>query len=267
MSSSLPDCLPPPLPAMPSVGASAPAPAASRPPRTWYFIGTTLFALGAFAVQSLAQIATFIAVFVLSDAERTPEHLRALIHDGRALALSVIVACPLLLAALWVPIRIARQRFSDYLALRWPHRDELARGLAMLAALLAVCFLFRLLLGQPMPAFMIETYVSAKASGSLAVLLVGFCVAAPIGEELLVRGFLFSGWSQSLLGVAGAIVLSSAAWASLHTQYNWFDMSQIFALGLLLGYVRQRSGSTWLTVILHAANNLAAVAHVMLVVG
>ncbi len=263
--SSLPDCAPPPLPAIPPV----PTIAAAAAPRTWYFIGTTLFGLGVFAVQSLAQIATFIVVFIMSGAEpsSTPEQMRALIHNGAWLALSVIVACPLLLGALWIPIRIARQRFSDYLALRWPDRGEIVRGLAMLAALLLMWFLFRLALGQPMPDFMIDSYRSARASGWLPVLVIGFCVAAPVGEEFLVRGFLFRGWSQSFLGVAGAIVLSSAAWAALHTQYNWFYMSQIFALGILFGTLRYRSGSTWLTVILHAANNAVAVAHVALVVG
>ncbi len=268
MSSSLPDCLAPPLPAMPSAGVSAPPSAAPRPPRTWYFIGTTLFGVGVFAVQALAQIATFIAAFILSGAEppSTPEQVRALIHNGGWLSLSVVVSCPLLLGALWIPTRIARQRFSDYLALRWPDRGEVVRGLAMLAALLSVWFLFRLALGQSMPDFMIDTYRSARASGSLAVLVIGFCVAAPIAEEFLVRGFLFRGWSQSFLGVAGAIVLSSAAWAALHTQYNWFYLTQIFALGILFGILRHRSGSTWLTVILHAANNAVAVAHVALVV-
>ena len=269
MSSSLPDCLPPPLPAMPLAVAGAPPLSAPRPPRTWYFIGTTLFGVGMFAVQQLALIATFVVAFILSGAEpeSAPEQLRAMTHDGRWVALGVIVACPLLLGALWIPIWIARRRFSEYLALRWPERREIVRGVAMLCALVLVWFLFRLLLGQPKPQFMIEMYRSAKASGSLGVLIIGFCVAAPIAEELLVRGFLFRGWSQSFLGVWGAIVLSSAVWTAPHTQYNWFYMSQIFALGILLGYLRHRSGSTWLTVILHAANNAAAVALVALGVG
>jgi membrane protease YdiL (CAAX protease family) len=32
----------------------------------------------------------------------------------------------------------------------------------------------------------------------------------------------------------------------------------VFSIGLLLGYLRYRTGSTWLTVLLHGLNNLAA---------
>jgi membrane protease YdiL (CAAX protease family) len=44
-------------------------------------------------------------------------------------------------------------------------------------------------------------------------------------------------------------------------------MSEIFALGILLGVLRLRSGSAWLTVILHAANNAIAVIVVAVAVG
>jgi hypothetical protein len=41
-------------------------------------------------------------------------------------------------------------------------------------------------------------------------------------------------------------------------QYNWFFLAQVFSIGLLFGYLRYRTNSLWLTVILHGINNLAA---------
>ena len=114
---------------------------------------------------------------------------------------------------------------------------------------------------------MTETYLSARASGSLVAYVIGLCVAAPIAEEFLVRGFLFRGWSQSFLAPVGTIVLTSVVWARLHTQYNLFYILWIFCVGILLGIVRLRSGSTWLTVMLHAAHNLVSIIHVALIVG
>jgi uncharacterized protein len=73
--------------------------------------------------------------------------------------------------------------------------------------------------------------------------------------------------SQSFLGPLGAVVLSAAAWAAAHTQYNWFYMSEIFALGILFGMLRLRTGSTWLTVFLHAVNNAVAVVVVAVAIG
>ena len=83
------------------------------------------------------------------------------------------------------------------------------------------------------------------------------CIAAPILEEFVFRGVMFRGWSQSFLGPIGAIVLTSALWAMLHTQYGWYERSWIFVDGLVLGYFRLRSNSTWLTVVAHSAMNMA----------
>ena len=40
---------------------------------------------------------------------------------------------------------------------------------------------------------------------TLLLLVVAFCIAAPMSEEVLARGFLYRGWSESRLGVVGAI--------------------------------------------------------------
>ena len=108
------------------------------------------------------------------------------------------------------------------------------------------------------PGFMINVLKTARADGVLWLLVFAFCVAAPIVEEFFARGFLYRGWSESVLRPAGAILLSSAVWTMMHLQYNWFFLAQVFSIGLLLGYLRYRSNSTWLTVILHGLNNLAA---------
>jgi uncharacterized protein len=88
------------------------------------------------------------------------------------------------------------------------------------------------------------------------IFLIGGCIAAPIMEEFVVRGFMFRGWSQSFLGPIGSIVVTSVLWAMIHTQYDWFERFWIFASGLALGHFRWRSNSTWLTVMVHSAINI-----------
>jgi hypothetical protein len=97
-------------------------------------------------------------------------------------------------------------------------------------------------------------------------LAVALIVAAPLMEEFLFRGFLFRGYAPSSLGIAGAILLTSAGWAAMHVQYETFYIVQIFLLGCAFGWLRWRSGSTALTVILHAMVNAAALAQVAYVV-
>jgi membrane protease YdiL (CAAX protease family) len=45
----------------------------------------------------------------------------------------------------------------------------------------------------------------------------------------------------------------------MHMQYEWYFFGEVFCLGLWFGYMRYRSNSTWLTIVLHALNNFGAV--------
>jgi membrane protease YdiL (CAAX protease family) len=108
------------------------------------------------------------------------------------------------------------------------------------------------------PGFMLEVLKSSRADGTLWLLVIAFCVAAPLTEEFFVRGFLYRGWSESFLRPWGAIALSSLVWTAMHLQYDWFFFCEIFTIGLLLGWLRYRSNSTWLTTFVHGLNNLAA---------
>ena len=52
------------------------------------------------------------------------------------------------------------------------------------------------LVGQPMiPPFEDELYKSAQSTGSLLLLWLVIVVAAPVGEEIMFRGFIFRGWA------------------------------------------------------------------------
>jgi membrane protease YdiL (CAAX protease family) len=62
-------------------------------------------------------------------------------------------------------------------------------------------------------------------------------------------------------------MLSSLVWTALHLQYDWFILGEVFSIGLLLGSLRYRFNSTWLTVILHGCNNLAAVVQTYVLTG
>ena len=80
-------------------------------------------------------------------------------------------------------------------------------------------------------------------------------------------GFLYRGWSESFLRPFGAIILSTLVWTCMHLQYDAFFLVQVFSIGLLFGYLRYRSNSTWLTVILHGLNNLAATLQTIYLLG
>jgi membrane protease YdiL (CAAX protease family) len=231
----------------------------SRPPRIWKFWGTSLWGLFVFAAMFAGQIAV-VAWFVLR--QEGPIDLAAAIYvvgGGLTVSLSVIMGLPAVLAALWIAIRVSRTSFADYLALRWTSWTNLAIGLGALAVLVSGWDMLSRATGRAVePGFMGDVLKSAQADGALWLLVLAFCVAAPITEEFFARGFLYRGWSESFLRVPGAILASSVVWTALHLQYDWFFFGEVFSIGLLLGWLRYRSNSTWLTVIVHGVNNLAA---------
>ena len=240
---------------------------ARRPPRIWKFWGTALWGLIVFGAMFAGQMAV-VAWLVLR--EEGPVDIAAAIHvlgGGLTISLSVITGLPAVLGALWIAIRISGTPFADYLALRWTSWKNIAIGVASLAVLvLGWELLSRAVRHESTPEFMMDVLKSARADGALWLLVIAFCVAAPVSEEFFSRGFLYRGWSETFLGPWGAIVLSSVVWTALHLQYDWFFFGEVFSIGLLLGYLRARYQSTWLTVIVHGLNNLAAVIQTLVLV-
>ena len=239
-----------------------------RPPRIWKFWGTLLWGLFVFAAMFAGQLAV-VAWLVLR--QGWPIDVAAAVRvlgGGLAISLSVIMGLPAVLAALWVAIRPSHTPFADYLALRRPSWRQFLVGVVGLFVVVMGWDLISRLTGREVqPGFMGDVLKSARADGAMWLLVVAFCIAAPITEEFFARGFLYRGWSESFLRPIGAIILSSLVWTGLHLQYDWFFLGEVFSIGLLFGYLRYRSGSIWLTVILHGLNNLAAVVQTLLLAG
>jgi membrane protease YdiL (CAAX protease family) len=238
------------------------------PPRIWKFWGTALWGLFIFGGMFVGQAAV-IAFFVLRQAGPIDmaQAIRV-VGGGLTISLSVIMGLPAVLFAAWIATRLSRTPFADYLALRWTSWQNFLIGAIGLAVLVGGWDLLSRSLGREVtPGFMGDVLKSAQADGALWLLVVAFCVAAPMSEEVLARGFLYRGWSESRLGVVGAIILSSLAWTSVHMQYDWFFFGEVFCIGLWLGYLRYRSKSTWLTIVIHGLNNTAATVQTFWIAG
>jgi membrane protease YdiL (CAAX protease family) len=237
----------------------SPAIPAQRPPRIWNFWGTALWGLFVFAGMFVGQLAVVGWLVLRQEGPFDMATAIRVVGGGLTISLSVITGLPAVLVALWIAIRASRTPFAEYLALRWPSWRELLIGVAALVVLVAGWDLLSRAMGREVaPGFMVEVLKSAQADGALWLLVIAFCVAAPLSEELFARGFLYRGWSESFLRVPGAILLSSLVWTALHLQYDWFFFGEVLSIGLLFGYLRYRSNSTWLTIVLHGLNNLAA---------
>jgi membrane protease YdiL (CAAX protease family) len=235
--------------------ANVRVPVSSSPLRTWDFLETTfvvLIADGVFTLTAELALAFMLGIYG-GMRGLSPAESQALWTEGRWQGAGITVAALPTIAVLWVAVRMAGRGFAEYLALSWPTRREVLRAFVIMAiVILAECFIAYFVGARPSAT---NFYLIVRGPGGLLILLIGGCIAGPIVEEFVVRGFMFRGWSESFLGPIGAIVLTSTVWAMNHTQYDWLGRADIFGIGLALGHFRWRSGSTWLTVMVHSALN------------
>ena len=89
-------------------------------------------------------------------------------------------------------------------------------------------------------------------------------VAAPVAEELLFRGWLYTAL-RGRIGVRAGILLSSVLFALAHWEKTHIYALAVFPVGLALGFIRERTGSLRASMAAHAAYNGAA--SVLLVLG
>jgi membrane protease YdiL (CAAX protease family) len=220
--------------------------------RIWGYWATFGWGLLALVVGQFAALALVVALnFGTLDA------IVAAPYDGALVTLFIALANPVTIAVLVGAVATLRAPPAEYLALIWPDRRSVAIGMISLAVLIAGSDLLLYLGGYPLVTpFQAQSYTSAGTEGWLVGLWLSTVIVAPAGEEALFRGFLFRGWVRSKRAAWPAIVIISLLWAGLHIQYDWTGILQIFVSGLVLGWMRWRSGSTLLTFFMHALFNL-----------
>lgn len=228
--------------------------------RSWGIAATLGFALLAFVFgQAVA--------FAVSTAALGTDLVRAG-YDAAAVTVFLLIGNPVQVITLALAARMTGEDMLSYLALNMPRRRDVIIAVAGLAVLILAANLLTLAAGfQLVPTFQIEIHRSALAQGAVLALWVALIVAAPIGEEILFRGFLFRGFIRERRDVLPGILAISLIWALLHVQYDWFGAALVFAIGVYLGYVRYFSGSTTLVIILHMLLNLESVVETVLALG
>ena len=186
-------------------------------------------------------------------------------NDGTVVSLSIIIGCVLLVAVSALLIRVRGGNVRKYLALQ-PFSWSV--GIGMLGLLLIFMIgsqALTYLLNESPLVFVDPLYQSVS---SVWLLIFAMVIVAPIYEELIFRGLLWSAIAEQFSNVAnaehrGAIVASlvtSVIFAVIHLQYGIYEIGTIVVLALIFCYARIKSGSLLLTMLLHIVNNGSAMA-------
>jgi len=189
-------------------------------------------------------------------------------YDGAAVAVALLVGNPIQVITLALAARMTGEDLFAYLGLNVPQRRDVAIAVAGLALLILIGDGLTLALGRNLASpFELDIHRTALAEGALLPLWIAMIVVAPVGEEILFRGFLFRGFIHEPRNVLPGILAISLIWALLHLQYDWLGTALVFLLGLFLGLVRLWFGSTTLVILLHMLVNLESVLETVVVLG
>ncbi len=182
-----------------------------------------------------------------------PGQLEALAMDGDVLGWVTVISGLGALVLVWFFIWIRNIPIASYLALRavrwWQYPIWI-----VVTILLAWGhgYLGTFFEREEIPEFMVQAY---ESTNHMPILWIGIALMAPFFEEIFIRGFLYTGWRQSAVGVVGAALLTTAIWTVIHQQYDWFDLAWIFAFGLILCLAREVTRSLWVPIVMHVFNN------------
>ena len=88
------------------------------------------------------------------------------------------------------------------------------------------------------------------------LLFTAVVIIAPLGEELLFRGFLQQILEEHWKDVTRAVLVTALFFAMIHMNPYWFV--QIYILGILLGFLAWKTKSVLPPLILHSINNAMA---------
>jgi len=216
----------------------------------WATLGLGLIALFASQAVALLALTRWYGAGIA--------HLPDFSGDGVAVALIIFVSIPVQLLLLYVMVQARGIGVSDYLGLQLPRRGELGFGIALTVALIVVGNVISWLLGHLIVTpFQLDIYRTASAAGFLPLLMLWLAVVVvtPVGEETLFRGFLFRGWLRAPRDAWPVILITAFLWAIVHVQYDVYVIAQVFVFGVMLGWLRWATGSTILTMVLHAMIN------------
>ena len=237
-----------------------------KPWGVWATLGfSCIIAAAYFAIIAVATIALII-VHVQGHRFEPNVLAEKLQTDGFFISIITCVTAPVVvgLCVLFAAIRRGIS-ISEYLGLRMVKWRRILLWSSVTMALAALSDILTIQLGRPVtPDFIVSMYSTARF---VPLLWLAIIIAAPVYEEVFFRGFLLKGLQFSRLGTAGAVVITSLAWAAIHTQYDMYGILHIFLFGLFLGWARTKTGSIVLTIIMHSIGNLIATVQVAVYLG
>lgn len=127
---------------------------------------------------------------------------------------------------------------------------------AIMAGALAYSATASVVLGHFWPHSTAQLTVPTDPAAAIMLFVIA-AVAAPVTEEMLFRGWIYTALRFNW-GFWAALLISSALFAIAHYDQTHFYALAVFPIGIAIGFIRERTGSIKPAIVFHAINNFAA---------
>ncbi|MDY6834056.1 MAG: CPBP family intramembrane glutamic endopeptidase [Chloroflexota bacterium] len=221
----------------------------------WPTIGFGILIVTALVIIEFLVLGTYVLVELIRDPQADRSGLtEELATNGLFVAITTFIIAPIVIGLVAFFIRL-RKGYSirQYLSISKVRTRPLIRAIYLTLLLVFVLAIIGTLMDTSDSDWQTNIYENAPY---LPLLWIAIVLVAPIYEEVVFRGFLFTGIQESKLGPLGAILITSFGWAILHFQYNIYGITTIFVLGLAFGFARLRTKSIVVPTTMHIINNL-----------
>lgn len=185
----------------------------------------------------------------------------------------ILIAEALTLGAIYLFLRAQKSSFKS-IGFRRPRLSDVGHGLLILplyfvSYIIVVTIVQKLIPGLNINQAQQLGFTNAAGVGTLILTFISLVILPPIVEETMVRGFLYTSLKKSMPQI-GAALVTSAIFASAHLQAGsgapllWIAAIDTFVLSLFLIYLREKTGSLWASMTLHALKNGIAFASIFI---
>jgi membrane protease YdiL (CAAX protease family) len=176
----------------------------------------------------------------------------------------ILLAEAVIVAGVYLFLRRYKLSLSA-IGLRRPRWSDPFYGLSMLAPYFIVLLLATAAVKVLVPSLNVNQpqqlgFNNVQGNANLWLTFVSLVILPPIGEEILVRGFLYSTLKKALPLIYAALV-TSVLFAAAHLPEGgsggllWIGALDTFILSFALIYLREKTGGLWASITLHACKN------------
>lgn len=233
----------------------------------WNPVVLVLITVGLFLAAQF--IAGFVFIFIGLGAGWDSQQLTHWAETSAAPQfINIVVVDGIILGGLWLVLKRRRFTFKD---IGWSKKVTLGDlGRAVIAYIVyAAIFLVTSSVAKALiPALNLDQeqklgFQTGQGGMSLLLAAVSLVILPPIVEELLTRGFLYTGL-RSKMKYVPAMIVTSIVFASAHLQFGsdapllWVAAIDTFTLSIVLVYLREKTGRLTSSMMLHMLKNAIA---------